>query len=459
MSYRKQFLLNNDKINRATMNDQIYKIALLGRPNVGKSTIFNKLIGERKAIVDPFSGITRDRVSHIVTKESKTYELIDAGGYFENPEGILEESLLSQLNKAINDADLLIIVLDSQMGPHPMDRQIIDNVRLLKKEMLFVANKSDNPTLQNQAFEFMSCGIDQIHPISALHKRGLKELETMILSFVPDNTYESKDRFGIAFVGKPNVGKSSIVNKILNDERMIVSEIPGTTRDSVDIDFEYKDHSLTLIDTAGLTRRSRLKASVDAYSIMRTKDAIERSKLVVMMVDAGRNIESQDIRIARQICKAGRILLIVVNKWDLVKKVKQEHYTRYLLERIPFATFCKVIYTSIHKKKNLDQLLKEIIRLKLTAYKRIPTSTLNEVIKISMQHNCPPFVRGKRLKVYYATQISDAPPTFTLFVNSSKCAADHYIKYLENKLRDYFQFEGMPIRIKLKNKRSSEEER
>lgn len=430
-----------------------YKVAIVGRPNVGKSSLFNRLLGSRIAIVDSQSGITRDRVFGKVIKGSKSFDLIDTGGFFEGAENSLEVALLEQISEAISEADLVLFITDVFMGLHPMDKQIYLNLKVSNKPIIFVINKVDNANLENSIYDFLELGVDIFFPVSALHNRGMHALEKQILKMIPHKSEKNTEGFKISIIGKPNVGKSSLINKILNCNRTIINESPGTTRDAISIDFNYQDKPYTFIDTAGLTRRSRLKAPVDAYSIMRAQDAIKSSDLVILMLDADRHVESQDVRIARMINKMGKCAILLVNKWDLVKGVRQEHYKRYILERIPFIGFFPILFTSVKQNKNLNKVMDLVTELKATAFKRIPTALLNQVIKDAYQRNLPPFIGGGRLKIYYATQVSESPPTFALFINSTQKVVQHYLKYLENQIRFAFEFQGMPIHFKLKNKK------
>lgn len=430
-----------------------FKVAIIGRPNVGKSSIFNRLAGERISIVDFVSGITRDRISTKVTFEDKIFALIDTGGFFEGAKGNLECALISQLEEGIREADLVLLVTDVMMGLHPMDQQILLNLKQTEKPFLLVINKVDNSQLENAIYEFTQLGVSEYFPVSALHGNGMKTLLRRVSEFVPDE-YKGKTRGPkISVVGKPNVGKSSFINKILNCNRTIVNETPGTTRDAVFIDFIYNEKSFTLIDTAGLTRRSKIKEAVDSYAILRAKDAISHSNLVILMMDADRSIEGQDMRIARLISDSGRCCIMVINKWDLVKGVRQEHYKRFVYEKMSFMRHVPLLFVSVLQNKNHYKVMDRAVELMNTAFTRISTPVLNEAINNAYKRYLPPYVAGKRLKIYYTTQISTSPPTFVLFVNHPKSAVTHYLKYIENQLREAFQFTGMPIRFKLKARR------
>ncbi|EKD28046.1 MAG: hypothetical protein ACD_79C00455G0002, partial [uncultured bacterium] len=425
----------------------LFKVVIAGRPNVGKSTLFNRLLGKRQAIVDSVAGITRDRIYARISKHGKTFYIVDTGGYFEGTSNVLEEALLEQFNEALYEADLIVFVMDIQTGIHPMDKQILKNLKKLQKEIIYVVNKVDNTVLEADAFEFMKMGIGTYFPVSAQHNKGIVELEKEIVRKIPDgDNPENEKPFRITIVGKPNVGKSSLVNKLLGTNRSIVHDKPGTTRDAIEVDFEFEGKPYTLIDTAGLTRRSKVKEPVDSFSIIRAKEAIESSDLVIIMFDAERHVENQDMRITRMIIDAGKGCMIIINKWDLLPGFRQEHYKKEIYDNLKFVNFIPIMFTSVLRNKNMDKIMKMISRLRTTAFKRIPTSKLNEAIKKAYDKNTPPYVKGKRLKIYYTTQITNIPATFALFVNSSICMIDSYLKYLENQIREAFTFEGMPIR-------------
>ena len=433
-----------------------FKVAIVGRPNVGKSSLFNRIVGKRIAIVDSVAGITRDRIFSTVVLKNKTFDLIDTGGFFEGTDNFLEEKLLDQIEEALKESDLIIQVFDVLCGIHPMDKQIFKNLKHLNKPVIYVVNKVDNQNLAAQAYDFMTLGFKDICPVSAQHGNGINDLKKLISENVQESEVLQSKRFNISIVGKPNVGKSSLANKVLNCNRSIVSPIPGTTRDSVAIDFQHKDMPFSFIDTAGLTRRAKVKEAVDSYSIMRAKEAIERSDMVVFIVDAEKGIESQDMRIARMINDYGKCSLIVVNKWDLVKEVRQEHFIKFIRNKMPYISFAPILFTSVKTGRNIKKVMDLVTYLLENVYKTIPTSVLNKVIGDSCMKALPPIVSGKRLKVYYSTQVSKAPPTFTLFVNSKKCVVNHYVRYLEHQLRTVFEFEGTPIRFKIKEKEKNQ---
>ena len=430
-----------------------FKVAIVGRPNVGKSTLFNRLIGKRIAIVDALPGITRDRISGKVIRGEDFFELIDTGGYFENPETSLEKALLEQQEIALEEADVILHVMYAQMGVHPMDKEILRKLKKLEKQVLYVVNKVDNEKLEWGSHSFRKMGIEEVFPISAQHDRGIGNLLDAIFERVPPAEPLGENGFKIAIVGKPNVGKSSFVNKILKSNRTIVDSKPGTTRDSIYVDFLYDNKKFVLIDTAGLTRRNKSHEAVDSYSVMRTKATLFEADLVILMTDAQRHIESQDLRIARMVSDSGKAVVIVVNKWDLLKNVRQEDYKKELFKKLPHLSFAPLLFISVLKGFKEEKIMETLIRIMESSQIKVSTSQLNSIFEKATQRTLPPFIGNKRLKIYYATQISSKPPTFNLFINSRECAANHYMHYLENQIRTVYPFEGQPIKFKLNEKR------
>ena len=426
-----------------------YKVALVGRPNVGKSSLFNRILGKRVAIVDAVPGITRDRIFGKVEKGNQIFELIDTGGFFEGPSTKMEKALLGQLDFALEEADCVLFVMDALSGIHPMDKTILQKLRTLEKHVLYVVNKVDNPRLEFGANEFYKLGLREYFPVSAQHNYGISALLEKIYEKVPETVPSEIKGWKIAVVGKPNVGKSSFINRLLEKERLIVDSVPGTTRDSVAVDFMWKDKPFVLIDTAGLTRRKKFSEAVDSYSMLRTRETIEQADFVILITDADRNIESQDNRIGRMILEAGKGCMIIVNKWDLTQSLRQEHYLKALREVMPFIDFAPVRFLSVLKGFSIDKILGKLVEVLEKKEEKISTATLNTLFEKALNRTLPPFISGKRLKIYYATQISTRPPYFSLYINSIQCAAEHYLRYLENQIRREYPYEGFPIRFRL----------
>ncbi len=434
-----------------------FKIALVGRPNVGKSSIFNRLLGKRISIVDAVPGVTRDRLYGKYTCKEKSFDLIDTGGIFEGAENALDQSLLDQVEEAIEEANVLVHVMDVSVI-HPMDRDIFLRLRRLKKPLISVVNKVDNDRLEQASHEFKQFGMEALLPISALHNRGISELEKMLLSLTPEASHDLDERFKICIVGKPNVGKSLLVNKLLKKDRVIVHEKPGTTRDSIFIDFEHdkENHTekYTLVDTAGLMRRNKAKEPVEVFSRLRTEEAIRKSNLVLLILDADRGIEHQDTKIAQMVGDAGRCCILVINKWDTAKAVRQEHYRKYVSQRMPWMDFAPLLFVSALTGKNLEKIMQAVQTLRANSFKRLPTGLVNQFFKQVTTKSPPPFVGNAPLKIYYATQTDFDPPTFILFCNSSE-APDSYMSFVRKQLREAFGFEGMPLRFFFKKKKPS----
>ena len=426
-----------------------FKVSIVGRPNVGKSSLFNRILGKRVAIVDPVPGITRDRIFGKITRDEKTFELIDTGGFFEGATTKMEKALLQQLEFALNESDLILFVMDAIMGVHPMDKQILMKLKSLNKNIIYVINKVDNNKLSQNTSEFYRLGLPVFYPISVQHNHGIGTLVDAIMEQVPRQEYPEIKGHKIAIVGKPNVGKSSFINRLLNDERLIVDSVPGTTRDSIAVDFSWKEEPFVIIDTAGLTRRKKIQEAVDSYSILRTRETLDQVDLAILITDADRLLESQDIRIGRMILDAGKACVILVNKWDLTKAVRQEHYKKAMLERFPFLSFAPIYFISVKEGFSIEKMMNNILEILKVKEEKISTSALNDLFSRATQRTLPPFIGGKRLRIYYATQISNLPPTFSLYINSIDCAAPHYLRYLENQIRREYPFKGYPIKFKL----------
>ena len=428
---------------------QYFKVCIVGRPNVGKSSLFNRLLGKRVAIVDPVPGITRDRIFGKITRDGKTFELIDTGGFFEGANTKMEKALLQQLEFALNESDLILFMMDAIMGVHPMDKQILMKLKALNKKVIYVVNKVDNQKLSLNTAEFYRLGLKSFLTISVQHNAGIGDLVDAIVDEVPVREYPEIKGHKIAIVGKPNVGKSSFINKLLKDERLIVDSVPGTTRDSIAVDFTWKNEPFVIVDTAGLTRRKKIQEAVDSYSILRTRETLDQVELAVLITDADRLLESQDIRIGRMILDAGKACVILVNKWDLTKGVRQEHYKRVMLERFPFLGFAPIYFVSVKEGFPIEKMMNNLLEILKAKEEKLSTSKLNDLFSRATERTLAPFIGGKRLRIYYATQTSSLPPTFSLYINSLDCAAPHYLRYLENQIRKEYHFTGYPIKFKL----------
>jgi GTPase len=436
------------------------KLAIVGRPNVGKSALFNRICKQRIAIVDEAEGVTRDRLYSKGDIFGFHFEVIDTGGINPRSKALFNEEIKRQAEIAIEEADVIIQVVDAQVGATDLDKEVARILLRTNKPVCLAINKIDDPSQINLAHQFHSLGIKRQVPVSASQNWHIAELlETAFetTSKEPEEIEEQDDgAIKIAIVGRPNVGKSSLVNYLLDDERCIVSPIPGTTRDSVDNSFTYEDQAYTLIDTAGIRRKRAEHEVVDKFAAIRTQRAIERTDLCILMLDAQEGITAQDKKIANMIELAGKGCIILINKWDLVKGVRMEHYLKALEEDVPFLKHCPKLFVSAKTGRNIDKLFDIVKEVHENSLLRIPTHQLNKFLTSAMQRNHPPMIMGKRLRIYYMAQVGIQPPKFILFVNYPNLMTDTYKKYLYNQFRETYHFTGMPILMFLKGKEKKE---
>jgi GTP-binding protein len=435
-------------------------VAIVGRPNVGKSTLFNHLIGKRKAIVEDIPGVTRDRLYDNTDWAGREFIIIDTGGLrFEEGDFFAREIKL-QVEIAIEEADVIVFVLDAREGLSTEDEQVADLLRRSGKPVVLAANKVENFDRQLDYYEFYQLGLGDPIPISAMHGLNTNDLlDQVIAKFAPPKEYEEDDNaIKLAIVGRPNVGKSSLVNALLGEQRVIVSDIPGTTRDAIDTPFRYNNIDYILIDTAGIRRKSRIKEATEKYSVIRALKSIERADVVLTMLDATEGVSEQDQRIAGYVHEAGRANIIVVNKWDLVEKDGQtmNKFDKDIREDLKFLAYAPIMYISALTKKRIFQVLELVYFVAEQHNRRITTSELNRVVNEATMLNPLPGGGGKKVKIYYATQVRTAPPTFVFFSNQPKMVHFSYLRYLENVLRENFGFEGSPIRLLVRQKTGKE---
>ncbi|MFA6101101.1 MAG: ribosome biogenesis GTPase Der [Victivallaceae bacterium] len=442
-------------------------VAIVGRPNVGKSSLFNAIVGRRVSIVHEQPGVTRDRVVAPASWHGKHFQLIDTGGLgnitgAKKMADIWDAGIREQVEAAIEGADVLIFVCNVQDGIVPLDREVTDRLRGIGKKVLLAANKCDNPTLDAESMLFSELGFDKIYPVSCLHRKGVARLLDIALEDfedVEEDVTTKAEPFRIAVVGRPNVGKSSMVNWMLGEERVMVSDIAGTTRDSIDIDFEikYKGEMLpaALIDTAGLRKRSKIDNVVELFSMMRTEEALKRAQLVLFLVETSKDgVTSQDRKIAASIVESGKGCIIVANKFDLCKDEDEDVKQKQLIEEIrytlPHLNYAPVVFTSVLRKYNMNALLDQIAEVMAQMEVKIPTSLVNKVLLDAFARNSPPVVGVAPLKLYYCSMIGSEPPKFLLFVNQPVYCADNYLIFLKNCLRQAFDFTGLPIVVELR---------
>lgn len=431
-------------------------VAIVGRPNVGKSTLFNRLVGERLAIIEDIPGTTRDRVYADITWEEHELTLVDTGGLEPRPESRLRQKVKEQAETAIKEADVVVFLVDVLDGVTLPDLEAAEALRRSGKPIVLAANKSDNDRRRQQAFQFHELGIGEPMAISAHHGTGVADMMDEVVSTLPPPApmVEEPGMLKIAIVGRPNVGKSMLLNAILGQERAVVSEAPGTTRDAVDTVLKCDGESVLFIDTAGIRRRGRVEPGVERYSVMRSLRAISRADVALLVTEASEVLTAQDAHIAGYIQQALKGLVLVVNKWDLAGQLGKDaaKSTREIQQKLKFFPGIPVLFVSAQFGSGVDQVLPAARDVGRDRQKRLPTAVLNEVVGQVLAAHSPPSVRGRRLKVAYVTQAEVNPPTFVFFVNDPKLLHFSYQRYLENKLRESFGFSGTPLKLIFKRK-------
>ncbi len=426
-------------------------VALVGRPNVGKSTLFNRIVGERVAIVEDVAGTTRDRLYSGAEWSGREFTLIDTGGLEITPGSDLARRVREQAELAIREADVVVFLVDSRQGATPEDVEIAGLLRQSQKPVILAANKADNEERRLDSVEFYQLGLGEVIPISAIHGTGTGDLLDEVVDRLPPAAPEEESRgIGVAIVGRPNVGKSSLVNAVLGTERSIVSSAPGTTRDVIDTMVEHEGQRLVLLDTAGIRRRGRVEQGIEKYSVIRALRAIDRSDLALLVLDAVEGITAQDTHLAGYVRDAHKGIGIVVNKWDLITpktSATQAEFTARIHDEFRFMPYAPILYTSAKTGRGVDQILDLAVSIWQHRQQRVPTAALNDLIQEAVAAHAPAAVRGRRLKVYYATQAGVNPPTFVFFVNDPGLVHFSYERYLENRLRQSLDFEGTPLRL------------
>ena len=436
-------------------------VALIGKPNVGKSTFFNYLVGSRISIVEDTPGVTRDRIYAETNWRGRDFTLIDTGGIEPNTDDIILSQMREQADLAINMADVIIFLTDVKQGVTAADREISIMLKKSKKPIVLVCNKVDNfEKDKNEVYEFYNLGIGEPHPLSATNGLGIGDILDAIYEKFPkiDEGEDDDNKIKVALIGKPNVGKSSLLNKILGENRSIVSDIAGTTRDAIDSEFENENGKYVFIDTAGVRKKSKIKENIEKYSIMRTLLAIERSDVCLMMIDAIDGVTDQDAKIAGEAHEAGKGVIIVVNKWDAVEKETGtlEKYKKEVYQKLKYLSYAPIVFISALTGQRVNKLFDMINEVAEKNAFRISTSVLNQVINEAIAIVQPPSDKGKRLKIYYGTQVGSKPPTFVIFVNDKKLFHFSYERYLVNQIRKEFDLTGTPIRIIAREKNEKE---
>lgn len=439
-------------------------IALVGRPNVGKSTFFNRLARKRIAIVDDQPGVTRDRNMAFVDYKGYHFTMIDTGGFEPDSTEYIPKKMREQSQLAVEEADAIIFVLDRTLGWNPQDREIWDYLRRSEKPVYFAVNKVDGPKHELEIVEFYESGAERLFPVSAEHGRGIIELLESIEERFPEIGNDEKedspeDMISVAVVGRPNAGKSSIVNRFLGEEKHIVHHEAGTTRDPIDSYYKYHGKTFKLIDTAGIRKKSRVSMLLDKYSMIASLKSVERADVALLVLDATEGVVDQDMRIARLVMERGRSLVIVVNKWDLVNKDSStlEKMKEEILYQLKFVDFCPVLFVSALSGKRLPKVIDTVMEVHKERYKRVQTADVNRILESILIRHMPPARRGRPTKLYYASQVASAPPVFTFTSNNPDSIPDSYRRFMESQLRHYFGFSGTPVKIFWRNRDSKKE--
>jgi GTP-binding protein len=459
-------------------------VAIVGRPNVGKSTLFNRLIGRRTAIISDVAGTTRDRVYGTSEWNGRTFTVVDTGGLELEPGTSIEERVQDQARVAIEEADLVLFVVDAHAGLAPLDYEVADRLRRADAPVVLVVNKGDNPAREADAVEFFALGFDPSITISAQHGRNTGDLADLIVERLPrpneaeaaasasevdDLTEEqlaelAETEMGpprIAIVGRPNTGKSTFVNRVFGSERMIVSEVPGTTRDPIDTAVELDGQPLVLVDTAGIRRRGSIDRGIERYSVLRSMKAIDSADVAVVMTDATEGYTAQDAHVVGYVLEAGKGIVLVLNKWDAVEKDEDtaDQWLKRLRREAPYLAWADIVFASALTGQRVERILREALRVAEERYRRVPTGELNRLVMDAVREHPPSHVRNRLPKFLYATQVGIAPPTFVAFVNDPSIVHFSYRRYLENRIRDAYGFLGTPIRLILRQRESEESAR
>ncbi|MCM3756855.1 ribosome biogenesis GTPase Der [Sporosarcina aquimarina] len=425
-------------------------VAIVGRPNVGKSTIFNRIVGERISIVEDVSGVTRDRIYSAADWLSHDFNLIDTGGIDIGDEPFLVQ-IRMQAEIAIEEADVIIFLTNGREGVTDADEQVAKILYKTKKPVVLAVNKVDNPEMKDMIYDFYSLGFGDPHPISGSHGLGLGDLLDTVAENFPDPSEEEieEDVIRFSLIGRPNVGKSSLVNALLGEERVIVSDVAGTTTDAIDSSYEYEGQKFKIIDTAGMRKKGKVYENTEKYSVLRALKAIDRSDVVLIVINGEEGIREQDKRIAGYAEEAGKGILFVVNKWDALEKDEKtmNRFNEDIRKNFLFLDYAPIAYVSAKTKQRVRSLFDMIINISENHSMRIQSSVLNEVVEDAIARNPAPTDKGKRLRIYYSTQVAVRPPAFVVFVNDTELMHFSYERFLRNRLRESFGFEGTPIRI------------
>ena len=430
-------------------------VALVGRPNVGKSTLFNKIVGKQVSIIEDLPGVTRDRIYHEATYNKKRFYLIDTGG-IDATKMDFNDEIKMQAEIAISEADVVVFIVDGKEGLTHNDLIVRDILRKTDKKVIVAINKIDVKEAQNNIYDFYELGFDTYIPISSIHNTGFIELMDTVTMNFHEKEEKIDDRVKFSIIGRPNVGKSSLMNALLNEERVVVSDIAGTTRDSIDSVLKYNNEEFVVIDTAGMRKKGKVFESVEKYSLFRSLKSIDRSDLCLVVINAEEGITEHDKHIAGYAIERGKGLIFVVNKWDTVEDTSIQEFEKLMRAEFQFATYAPIVFLSAKTKKRIHTLMPEVIKVKENIKREVKTSLLNDMILDAYNLNLPPSYKGKRLKIYFTSQTGINPPKFTFRVNNKGLVHFSYERYLENKIRENFDFEGTPIVLQFKNRSGDE---
>lgn len=456
-------------------------VAIVGRPNVGKSTLFNRLIGSRLAIISDVAGTTRDRVYGTAEWNGRTFTVVDTGGLELDPGTHIEERVQDQARVAVEEADLVLFVVDAHAGLAPLDHELADRLRRAEAPVILVVNKGDNPAREADAVEFFALGMDPTITISAQHGRNTGDLADLIVDNLPppteaeaaasvsEDTDLTEDEMAelaevelgaprVAIVGRPNTGKSTFVNRVLGEDRMVVSDVPGTTRDAIDTAIELDGQPMVLVDTAGIRRRGSIERGIERYSVLRSMKAIDSADVAIVLTDATEGYTAQDAHVVGYVLEAGKGIVLVLNKWDAVEKDEYtaDQWLKRLRRDAPYLVWADIVFASALTGQRVERILNEALRVAEERYRRVPTGELNRLVMDAVRAHPPSHVRNRLPKIYYATQVGVAPPTFVVFVNDPSLVHFSYRRYLDNRIRDEYGFLGTPIRLILRQRESEE---
>jgi GTPase len=450
------------------MKNSLPTVVIVGRPNVGKSTLFNRLVGKRVAVVEDTPGITRDRLYAEVTWNRRTFNVVDTGGIVFQESDPFSEQIRVQANVALSEADVILFLADVTAGVHPDDRDLANEMRGVEKPVLIVVNKADNMDREDYAGEFYSLGLGQVFPVSGLHGRGVADMLDEVVHLLPQegDMPEKKEEIKLAIVGRPNVGKSSLVNAFTGEQRMIVSNIAGTTRDAIDTELDYEGETFRLIDTAGIRRKGKIQGSVEYYMVNRAQKAIDRCDCAMIVINGEEGLTDGDKRVMKLAHDAGKAVVFAVNKWDVQEPPNglprkqtslKKDFTKIIRDQVPELLYAPVVYTSAKENAGLEPALDSVLSALESYNFRISTGQLNRLIQDAI-FDRPHITHGRQFKVYYATQVATAPPTFVLFCNDPELMHFSYQRYLLNKIRGLFPLQGTPIRIFARSSHKKEED-